>query len=1218
MRKRFFYPLSFAAMLFSSSAMATLHPTAYRGVTEFFLKGKEFYSPTLGETALEAGLIEGIRFNGPFEPAYDKDGKRLYVKDKSKNSLWNIVNILFPSNNGQLGTVTSADSNLGRYVEDTQVISLLLNYTKKLREDEPTDPKTLSQEIMALFKIPEKDKKRASSLKRRSVEPLLIFIRDSIQQEKDGTSLYPTYTTEQILLAFFSYQFNKQNDIWKLLKELDSSIIDKEKPLPSEENHLKEEDIPGILKKPAANPYNIDDVFDLSIARLWANITPYANGLISHGISYFYDRKAKNYIEASYFSNCVETAMRHILNLILFDSIKHNFNLDFIKSKQSKENPYFKDVEEFYEKQTPFLANAGDIGIRSLFNKIVADLNAFGEKPFITYRHKNNEIKSSYINLIRVFQRVFEISLAESPQASIDEKRSWVSESLNTIFSALNPSYEYIIHSNNLFEKESELSGITHVIVNNKENKERLFSFNIYVDADSHMEIKSLYEQKDKLANYKSIIDTHPTTIREGTSEESLWLLPASAFQKKAQHPLYQLYSKPLSDNTSLVEFLKTLNDHYNEWKALSYFQKNISSIEAMMANVLRNISWNDGVIIHSLSPIILSMVNNPVFLKILSEQVKALHAEDLNFDQLKDVVSKLKNLEVLNLSDNKKLNGEIIFTKDFENIKKISLRNNPFQKATFNGLSNLKELRVQNNYNLKELSFTKDLKNFQSLTVSQTGIEEINGLKFLSHLNSLQIDDAQQLKELDLPSELKDLTTVFLGGTGIGQLTINSFPQLKVLGSEDNPNLRELIFTGDVPHLQELDLKDTKNLNELFLPGEYNDLTIFKLSGSGLTKLTVGNLPKIDTLDLNDLKNLNQVFFTKVWGNLKTLLANRSNLESITGLGYLSKVEILRLDNTKNLKVLPLTAQNKNVRILSLSSSGIEHIDEFQHLRALVNLDLSHAKNFQETITLTKENENLEILNAFMSGITRIEGFGYLSNLKKLFLGGDKNFDEPPIFTPNHKNLETFSLSKAKTKNIPGFEHLVNLVDLSLINSDIEELAFTSAHKNLKKLDLSRSKIKNMTGEEHLLNLEHLNLSHFDREKIAFTPAYKNLKTLNLSGPTLTEITGLEHLSNLEVLTLKNTPNLKEFILIKELKNLKHILLINSGITKFLGTEYLPNIENIVLLGASNLNENDLDKLRDQEIVSLPSHLEEKRLEEEERLRSQRLTKKSDKKEIE
>src|ERR1700722_2762466 len=108
-RRKIFYPFALASMLFSSSAMAKIPSLAFIGVTEFFLKGKEFYSPTLGEAELDSGFMEDLLFYGPFEAAYNAKGVRDYSKDTSDNSLWNVAKILMPSVSGQLGTISQAE-----------------------------------------------------------------------------------------------------------------------------------------------------------------------------------------------------------------------------------------------------------------------------------------------------------------------------------------------------------------------------------------------------------------------------------------------------------------------------------------------------------------------------------------------------------------------------------------------------------------------------------------------------------------------------------------------------------------------------------------------------------------------------------------------------------------------------------------------------------------------------------------------------------------------------------------------------------------------------------------------------------------------------------------------------------------------------------------------------------------------------------------------------
>lgn len=96
-------------------------------------------------------------FTGHTRWLFFKDGNRDYINDTLKDSLWNIVKILFPSNNGQLETITNADTNFGKYVANPKVVALLLNYTRDFRAKKKVSDEELLSTLVgrpAAKKIP--------------------------------------------------------------------------------------------------------------------------------------------------------------------------------------------------------------------------------------------------------------------------------------------------------------------------------------------------------------------------------------------------------------------------------------------------------------------------------------------------------------------------------------------------------------------------------------------------------------------------------------------------------------------------------------------------------------------------------------------------------------------------------------------------------------------------------------------------------------------------------------------------------------------------------------------------------------------------------------------------------------------------------------------------------------------------------------------------------
>lgn len=66
---------------------------------------------------------------------------------------------------------------------------------------------------------------------------VLNAIEGAIREESSYP--YPQYMTEQVISSFFCEKFNTQKDIWILLKFLEGDIVDKNKPLPTQEDYLK-------------------------------------------------------------------------------------------------------------------------------------------------------------------------------------------------------------------------------------------------------------------------------------------------------------------------------------------------------------------------------------------------------------------------------------------------------------------------------------------------------------------------------------------------------------------------------------------------------------------------------------------------------------------------------------------------------------------------------------------------------------------------------------------------------------------------------------------------------------------------------------------------------------------------------------------------------------------------------------------------------------------
>ena len=369
-RTSLLYPLSLALAMLTTSAIAKIHPTAFKDVTSHFvlaatdketgrttiIANNQMYSPTFGMVALDTGLVENIRLYGNYTAGYAKDGVRQYTKDTSDDPLWNVVNILFPSNNGQLGVQTDSDCNIGRYVSDPKTVALLVNVAKSVYDDKEVDADKTIDTIASTLKDAD-GKPLAGKIKqniKKEIKSLLAHIQSAIKAENENTSLYPKGTTVQMIQAFFCYKFTTKEHIKEELDALDDAIVDHKE---LDTSYLEAKDLKEIINK---YRLDVDDFFDLTQGYIFTSPLPYKEGIspLNNGQAKSYDRANKTETTET-FADCVEVSIRHLCNLLFFDSKSRAFDVSHIKND---------NLKTFYDKQSSLLANNGDLTMRSLWN----------------------------------------------------------------------------------------------------------------------------------------------------------------------------------------------------------------------------------------------------------------------------------------------------------------------------------------------------------------------------------------------------------------------------------------------------------------------------------------------------------------------------------------------------------------------------------------------------------------------------------------------------------------------------------------------------------------------------------------------------------------------------------------------------------------------------------------------------------------------------------
>ncbi len=769
------------------------------------------YYPGHGYLALNTGFLETLRFNGNFTTAMTAEGQRRFVKDEGLDGVMNVlIKGLFPSTAGQLNPMTTAETNFASYVEISE-IAHLINYMYALRHD---DQKTVDEKkntflsSVKKFALKKLSLKKYNNLLKKTLMPLLNNLSSAMAEEDKG--FYVKNTVEQMISAFYWYKFNHKSELVDLLKLLDGRIVDASL-LPLSNKRYGDFDKAKILQKKSAD-WTFEERILLS---KYSGPTPYKPGIspLSNGTTQFYDRTLNQSMASKTFADCGEITVRHIFNLITFDSAGKVFNLTFIQKlldATQLEGPVrashpLQKLIDFYAIQTLELSNDGSLPMRSAWNQVVGDLN--GVRPDIEavkYVQGNNELDTGFINMLNVMHKVTGLDRSKQiPQFSSDQK-VWVADEFKEIFRKLNPLHQYNVQLNNGSSQNNDLHGLINIQVLDQ-NKNNIFNFDIY-SMNCHILIQNLKSNIGLTPDnpWKFLEDFKP----KNPLEQALKLLSTN----DQELPLvYKLFGQPIQDNEVRIKFLKRLNTLFPE----EYTSYSLEILKTGLKNVLSQVSWDDQAIVKEISDTICNIFKHQDFGSIISEYTQAL-----NVSHLYDVTpfKNLKNLTInVEVGDEKFENSSretIRFTPGASSIKNLNIigyhARSPYAKIEgLDYLTSIKSLLIahlniddNSSLNFSHNNILDTIKLINLKVSSIIGLDNLAKLEYLK-LNKLKSPlslnfseknislakielELSLIKELNNLGDLKEIITV--------DIWKNELP-LKISLSEKNQKLKQIII---------------------------------------------------------------------------------------------------------------------------------------------------------------------------------------------------------------------------------------------------------------------------------------------------------------------------------------------------------------------------------------------------------------------------------------
>jgi Leucine-rich repeat (LRR) protein len=328
----------------------------------------------------------------------------------------------------------------------------------------------------------------------------------------------------------------------------------------------------------------------------------------------------------------------------------------------------------------------------------------------------------------------------------------------------------------------------------------------------------------------------------------------------------------------------------------------------------------------------------------------------------------------------------------------------NPITKEQLHQIINIKDVDLENNKKINDLSPLKMLYNLESLNVAGCSINDIDALEGLKNLKDLNIDNTS-VKSLEPLSKLAKLNLLRCENTGVTDLLpLSGDTKLEIVYADNNAIEVENVMALKQQLPECLVVFQTQKLNMWW----------------------------------QNLSSDWQGFFVENFDI--EMQPRREQLQTLVDSKSLEINNVLKFDNLEELSLFNLLAEIK------ISNTGINDISAITYLPSIKTMIIPN--NPVTDISSVARMKKLEELNIENTSVEDLEAVGKLNNLQSLNIAGTKVKSLKRI--RGLVNLEVLMINNTNIKSLKDIEGFTKLKELRCYNtkiklSKVEE--FKSAH---------------------------------------------------------------------------------------------------------------------------------------------------------------------------
>ena len=310
----------------------------------------------------------------------------------------------------------------------------------------------------------------------------------------------------------------------------------------------------------------------------------------------------------------------------------------------------------------------------------------------------------------------------------------------------------------------------------------------------------------------------------------------------------------------------------------------------------------------------------------------------------------------------------------------------NPISKEQLHQIINIRNVDLENNENITDLSPLKMLYNLETLNVAGCNINNLEALEGLKNLRELNIDNTT-IKSLQPLSKLAKLNLLRCENTGVTDLSpLNSDPKLNMVYADNNGIEVEnvIVLKEQLPEC--LVIFQSQKLNMWWQNLSTNWQNYFVDNYDIEMQPSREQLQKLvdsKKLEINNVLKFNNLEELSLFNLLEEIKVSNTGITDISAISFLPNVKAMIIPNNPVTDISSISTMEK-LEELNIENTSVDDLEAIGQLENLKLLNIAGTK--VKSLKRIKGLLNLEVLiinNTDIKSLKDIEGFSNLNELR-------------------------------------------------------------------------------------------------------------------------------------------------------------------------------------------------------------------------------------------